>query len=280
MPTLAPKLPWTHAFAGGYPRVAGQALFKDPDAIDYLERVKAADGGVGVEVAVAMAVDDFFKGLKADGTWSAIKASCIMCGARTISGALVPLAGAAPTGYGDWASGDYDRSSGLKGNGSTKYLDTNRANNADGQNDNHMALYVSERSTTDNAGGDALAGVGGNDSGARNIVRRTVAPLTFAFRANNDDQQFAGNNNDTGFVGMQRQEASVYEGRSGGATTSLADASQSPQSGSTYLYRLNWATSTLICNPRLAFYSIGSSLDLAALDNRVSTLVTAIAAAI
>ena len=57
MTTLAPKLPYTHPFAGGYPRIGGQPLPTDPDAIDYLERVKAADGGVGVEVGVAMAIE-------------------------------------------------------------------------------------------------------------------------------------------------------------------------------------------------------------------------------
>jgi hypothetical protein len=58
---------------------------------------------------------------------TAIKASCILAGARTLAGALVPLAGAAPTNVGPFVSGDYNRKTGLVGDGSTKYLNSNRA---------------------------------------------------------------------------------------------------------------------------------------------------------
>jgi hypothetical protein len=44
-------------------------------------------------------VNAFVKGCKADGIWSAIKASCILAGADTLAGALVPLVGAAPTNF-------------------------------------------------------------------------------------------------------------------------------------------------------------------------------------
>jgi hypothetical protein len=77
-------------------------LPSDPDALTYLAAVAAADGAP-VETAVAVAVDDFFKGCKADpsGTpgrsnWDAIKASCLLCGARTLAGALVPLKNEGP----------------------------------------------------------------------------------------------------------------------------------------------------------------------------------------
>jgi hypothetical protein len=88
-----------------------------------------------LETPVKRAVDDFFRGTKADGTfWDALKAACILCGARTLAGALVPLAGDAPTNN-NFVDADYNRETGLKGNGSTKYLDSNRANNADPQDD-------------------------------------------------------------------------------------------------------------------------------------------------
>jgi hypothetical protein len=67
----------------------------------------------------------FVNGCKADGIWNAIKASCILAGARTLNGALVPLVGTAPTNFNfvDWC---YNRKTGLVGDGSTKYLDSNR----------------------------------------------------------------------------------------------------------------------------------------------------------
>jgi len=77
----------------------------DPDAAKYLAAVEAADGEP-LEPAVRTAINAFFRGLKATpGLFDAIKASCILCGARTITGALVPLAGDAPSPEGGWASG-------------------------------------------------------------------------------------------------------------------------------------------------------------------------------
>jgi hypothetical protein len=119
------KTPVHAPFAGGYPYRGSQRLPSDPDALTYLAAVAAADGAP-VEVGVATAVDDFFKGCKADGTFSALKAACILCGARTLAGALVPLAGDAPTNN-NFVDADYNRETGLIGNGSTKYLDSSRA---------------------------------------------------------------------------------------------------------------------------------------------------------
>jgi hypothetical protein len=77
--------------------------------------------------------------------WDAIKASCILCGARTLAGALVPLVGTAPTNVADnFVSGDYTRGGatpGLKGDG-TSYLDSGRANDADPQDSKHLAFFA------------------------------------------------------------------------------------------------------------------------------------------
>jgi len=90
----------------------------DADATTYFAAVEAADGQ-SLESGVKTAINDFIVGCKADGTWSALKASCILAGARTLSGALVPLAGTAPTNY-NFVSGDYNRKTGLVGNGYSK----------------------------------------------------------------------------------------------------------------------------------------------------------------
>ena len=114
----------------------------DRDAIAYIRAVEEADGAY-LETDVKIAVNNLVSGLKADGLWDAIGSSCLLCGPRTLAGALVPLRGAAPTAYGGWASGDYDRSTGMKGNGFSLYLDSNRAGNADAQDDRHWAIYLS-----------------------------------------------------------------------------------------------------------------------------------------
>jgi hypothetical protein len=70
----------------------------DADAATYIAAVETEDAQA-LESAVKTAINDFVVGCKADGIWDAIKSSCIMAGARTLSGALVPLKGTGPTNF-------------------------------------------------------------------------------------------------------------------------------------------------------------------------------------
>ena len=117
----------------------------DADAAAYIAAVEAADQQ-SLEIPVQVAIHSFVKGCKTDGIWPAIKASCILAGARTLNGALIPLVGPAPTNN-NFVAGDYDRETGLVGDGSTKYLDSNRASNADPQDNIHQACFVSNLPT-------------------------------------------------------------------------------------------------------------------------------------
>ncbi|NBN88588.1 MAG: hypothetical protein EBV32_05835, partial [Proteobacteria bacterium] len=78
--------------------------FGDADANAYIAAVETADGQA-LEGDTRAAITAFVVGCKADGIWNAIKASCILAGARTLSGALVPLIGTAPTNN-NFVSGD------------------------------------------------------------------------------------------------------------------------------------------------------------------------------
>jgi hypothetical protein len=93
--SLAAKLPYNHAYAGGFPGLGAQPLPQDADTLDYLGRMAVADGA-GVEVCVANAVDAFISGAKDAGVWDSIRASCVLAGARTLAGALVPLRNEGP----------------------------------------------------------------------------------------------------------------------------------------------------------------------------------------
>jgi len=253
----------------------------DRDALAYIRAVEAADGSF-LETGVKQAINSFIVGLKKDNLWNAIKASCILCGARTIAGALVPLAGTAPTAYGGWSSGDYNRETGLVGNGTTKYLDSNRANNADPQNDQHMAAYA-----TAVTNGTAM-GVGALQAGITRIGRRNPPGFTntLVFRSQTNtgvtdktDAQWT-----SGLAGVSRSQSNSYIARSAGTNLSVTADSQVPYAQNSYVFCRNsdgaaddFATSGL----RLAFYSIGSAIsDLSLLDARVTTLVSQIAAAI
>jgi hypothetical protein len=250
----------------------------DPDANAYITAVEAADGQP-LEDGVKAAINSFILGCKADGIWSAIKASCILAGARTLSGALVPLVGTAPTNN-NFVSGDYDRETGLVGDGSTKNLDSNRNHQTDPQNSRHMSCFVSTISTS--ASNAALIGSPYTATGWSFIVSRTSSGTP----ANRYEFGLAqgtypsGVTRSTGFVGTSRSNSSNYTGRAGSASATYTASSQSPNAGDVSIFASTPSVPTDYVNARLAFYSIGESLDLALLDTRVTTLINAIAAAI
>ncbi len=64
----------------------------DEDAGNYIQAVEASDGQA-LAGSTTKAINNFVIGCKQDGIWNAIKASCILAGARTLAGALVPLVG-------------------------------------------------------------------------------------------------------------------------------------------------------------------------------------------
>jgi hypothetical protein len=251
----------------------GYSLPDDADAVAYIAAVEAADGQA-LETATRMAINSFVKGCKQDGIWNAIKASCILAGARTRLGALTPLAGTAPTSF-NFADGDYNRKTGLVGDGSTKYLDSNRNNNADPQNSNHNAIWVSQGATV--LGG--LIGIeASNVIGSNNIFyESTGANGLFLRNRAQSLTSFAGAIPcPTGFIGHSRSAAASFLARANLSTITATQTSGIPFNGNVFVFRRG----TEITNARLAFYSIGESLSLALLDARVTDLINAFAAAI
>ena len=240
----------------------------DPDAAAYITAVETVDGQA-LEEKVKIAIDNFVLGCKADGIWSAIKASCILAGARTLAGALVPLVGTAPTNY-NFVSGDYDRETGLIGDGSTKYLDSNRNNNADPQDSKHLCFYKQAGlSSSESFIGISTVTSGGSwyIYGGGQTYTRINAAASYS-----PAHSYASNS----FYGLNRSSSSAVTVRGEGISTLVSSSSASPANENIKVF----GGPADRCRQRLAFYSIGESLDLAALDTRVSALITAIGAAI
>ena len=253
--------------------VPGWNGLTEPEAVSYVAAVEAADGQE-LEFGVAKAINDFVLGCKNDGIWDAIKASCILAGARTLSGALVPLVGTAPTNY-NFVSGDYNRETGLVGDGSTKYLDSNRNNNADPQNSHHLAVYQATGHTRDTTRCVIGSEVG---TGASHLIT-TQSPNQRFFRTRHTDisSALSDNTSISGLWGTTRNSSAGYVGRYNSTNYDFIDTSSPPANAAIQVFARNAAS---FSDARLAFYSIGESLDLAALDTRVSNLITAIGAAI
>jgi hypothetical protein len=244
----------------------------DTDAAAYIAAVEAADGQA-LEERTRKAIDDFVLGCKADGIWTAIKASCILAGARTLSGALVPLVGTAPTNVGPFVSGDYNRKTGLVGNGSTKYLDSNRPSNSDPQNSSHLAIYA----TTVNTSTRYYAGANDNANGATTIY--SVGGADLNYKSRNITNIRISNLNTPGLIGISRSSSASFVSRDGGRSTQRTQDSQTPVANNSGIFQ-SIGAGLLPGDGRLAFYSIGESLDLTLLDARVTQLITTFAAVI
>jgi hypothetical protein len=255
--------------AGGY----------DTDAQAYITAVETADGQA-LETGVRDAINAFVVGCKADGIWSAIKASCILAGARTLSGALVPLAGTAPTNF-NFVSGDYNRKTGLVGNGSTKYLNSNRGNNVDPQNSRHIAAYA-----TKGMGSAVVEVMIGSDALSVNGVSLIYNNADNALYMHSSQNSIpspngvSGFGGAVGFVGHSRSSSGSFTGRFGSSNTTFSQASEGPDSGNIAVFARTPASPARFATCRLSFYSIGESLDLALLDARVTDLINAFGAAI
>jgi len=242
----------------------------DPDAQSYITAVEAADGQA-LETAVKDAINVFVVGCKADGIWNAIKASCILAGARTLSGALVPLKGTAPTNN-NFVSGDYDRKTGLVGDGSTKYLDSGRNNNADPQNNRHVSCYAN---IPDNANKILIgARIPGTNVGG--LEMRHSGYIYYV--PSSDTGTFVTAVTGANFLGFSRLAGGSYESRRNHVTSTIAETSGTPANLNVFIFTRN--DLAIKSDARIAFYSIGEALDLALLDARVSTLMTDIGAAI
>jgi len=244
----------------------------DPDAEAYITAVEGPSAdNQALEPAVVTAINDFVVGCKADGIWSAIKASCILAGARTLAGALVPLVGSAPTNS-NFVAGDYNRKTGLVGNAGNKNLSCNRNNNADPQNNFHMSAYAS----TFTSRVQYMMGSSDGNTGTSMFGRLTNDCF---FRNRCSTRNDAAGAVAAGLIGTTRSTSSSFTARFGGNNTTFNTASQTPENRNIRLFTNDFLDSpTSDC--RFAFYSIGENLDLALLDSRVATLLNDFGAAI
>jgi hypothetical protein len=249
----------------------------DPDAARYLAAVEAADGQA-LETPVRKAIDAFVAALKADSLWDAIGSSCLLCGPRTLAGALVPLRGTAPTAYG-FVEGDYDRE-GLTGDGSS-YLDSNVSGGAYDDESHHWSVFLTSGSSIGRA---PLGYITNTLTGQPNYS----FSFLFADATNNmlayylgATTFYSGAGAATGLAGMSANNDGTFTSRIDGINKQSTATSQTLYPANYYVFaRNNVPGAAAITDATIAFYSIGTSLDLAKLDSHITAYVTAIGAAI
>lgn len=243
----------------------------------YINAVETADGQA-LEEHVKDSVNRFIIGCKIDGIWDAIKSCCILAGARTLNGALVPLKGMAPTNF-NFISSHYNRATGLKG-GSGRYLNSNRKDNDDPQNNQHIAIYMSEFlnsafqyhiGSNNTSGVGIRSGIIHGPSNSIGLFSRTNP--TFTVDASSHPFKGVSRNNSTQF---SYYSSPTSFGNTNPNNTSLF--SSSPNNLNIFVF--NWSNTagnpdTYYSSARIAFYSIGEGLNLSLLNDRINALMNA-----
>ena len=248
----------------------------DADARTYVAAVRTADGQP-LESAVAKAVDAFVLGCKADGTWTALSHCCLLAGPRTIAGCCVALKGTAPTSNA-FGAADYNRETGMKGStANTKYLDTNVNHNTFAQDNFHVAAWATEAMTASST--MYYLGAGSSGTGASAIWATGGA---LQMRNQNGSAQSPGVSTDqtTGLLGATRSGSSTFTMRWGANSSGAGTrTSQTPHNGNIHVFR-DSAIGSQYSDARIAWYSLGTNIDLALLRTRLTTYLSDIAAAI
>lgn len=246
----------------------------DPDADDYILAVESTQSAY-LPMFVKAAIDALVRGCKADespvvgvSNWDAMKACCLLAGPQTIEAALVPLKGPAPTPSAT-GTASYSRTLGLAAS-SGFYLATGRLNNADPQNNRHIAIYITEpHAITVNRvymgvwQHSCIATSGVTD--LRTSLLRSAAGL---------DATFAAASSIAGFAGISRSSSSAVVSRAIGQTQTIASTSRLP--GSEPINVFNNENFTRHVGARLSYYSSGESVEQVSLDFRLREYMRAI----
>lgn len=240
----------------------------DADFAAYL--ALGISNGSSMSSANQTAVNAFFIAAKANGYYSAIKASCLLCAWDNLAGALTPIVGTAPTNN-NFVSGDYSRTTGLLGDGSTKWLNSNRNNNAEPQNSRHMYFYMSAADTTTAV---TTQYIGTNINAAGSMIQKLVASGTLHGYRSASAQSSRTVSRAIGGWGVSRSVSTGINRMAAGSLDTATIASASPTSIPIGVFANG--TGALTTNARLSFYSIGEFLSLTAINADIATLMSSI----
>ena len=172
------------------------------------------------------AISDYVTDLKAiSGFWDDIIQLVVFAGATTIAGAIVPIKGASLTSL-NFNDGDLNLKAGLKGDGSSKYLQSGYSGTVSGtaQNDFHCYGYYTEMPTTN---ATALFGQGGaTTTGGTMILYGTGANNTNCKSRAASADAVTGNTGVGGY-GVNRTTSGSYQAMRAATTSTITRTSQS-----------------------------------------------------
>jgi hypothetical protein len=247
-------------------------VFYDPDAQLWISAVESSDSQA-LETGVKTAMNQLVLDLKSNSLWSAITTMAVTMGARTLNGAIIDIKDpSTPWTSVNFVSGDYNRTTGLVGNASTKHLDTGISDNIPAQNSFALWTMVSEK----NSGSSRFYAGSGTVSGSSALRTDSSTNVRYYCRNNSDDSLAQ---HELGLIGMSRSASGTYSARGAQTSTSVTRTSQTPVNRSMFVLAFNSGTgASQHGNGRIRAAAMGSSHDLATAETVMNTYIAAITA--
>ena len=252
-----------------------ETLLSEVAAENYFARLVTA--GDTTHTAYKTPITNYFTGLFQNNLWDKLESSALFVGVG-IQGVTVPLKSTMTAlTNNNFVAGDLNQLTGLKGDASTKYLDTGSKFNDFPQNDFSMSANITEfiQETTDgnylvyNSFGNGVSQLATqNDAGG--------SPNNLITRCNTRNGELLidlGNLED--FYGINRTVSTEYSVQYGASSTTVTETSQAPAN---QIISILGASTQLKSNARMATYHIGPALNLATLRGLQATLLSEIAA--
>jgi hypothetical protein len=255
------------------PTIAQSRQRFSAQALDYFSRLDAVGALIPAYRSPIAAYIDALVAL-GGAYWNNMSCHCLFAGVG-YAGTVVPLRNGmvVPTLV-NFVSGDHNSVTGLKGDGATKHVDTNRNNNAEGQNDQSVSIFIEAAQTAGTAA--AYFGAGGAANGSMQISRAGLTPANLITRSRTTTSTATSSvGGSVGFVGINRSLGASYNLRASGASTTITQASQAPFNGNIFIFRTN-DISPLYTDARFKAYHVGPAITQSVLEGLQNTLFAAI----
>jgi hypothetical protein len=233
-------------------------------AASYFSRLAAA--GDTTHVAYKQPLTNYITSLVELGGayWDTMESSTSFVGVG-IQGITVPLrSGMTVPTQNNFVDADLNQLTGLKGDGSTKYIATNVAGTALLQDDASASVHITTAATGANK--FYMTNVGGASLSLRSTPQQSL---------NSSSVATLGTVPTSGIYGASRSSSTTIDARSNQTSYSAAITSIAPSANVIYVYSIG---ATPSADARLATYHTGPALDLATLEGLQDTLITEIAA--
>lgn len=250
----------------------------DGNTVSYILKLESYEGQ-RLESGVRIEINKFVSGLKTDGIWDSITDCCLMAGPRTVSGIFVPLKGKSGINY-NFISSDYNRASGLIGNGSTKYVDSNRSLNIEPSGNQHLAVYITQTGTP--LATQCYIGAGNQYLTGSSAIYLSGGSLYQKSRASGlSNYQNYGPS--TGLMAVSRYNTGVWVARNTNTSeTAFVYVESGAQQANVYVFANNntgigAGAADGYSDTRIAIYSIGTNINvLANYEKRIADYLSGI----